>query len=150
MIGVLADQNTVPAEAVFADFFGIPAATSSGIARLARRTAAMVVPAYTYWDPQIGKYRLSYEPALELARVRTDNEARIGPASGCNTDRLHGLPVEGGPFPLALGGRALNPAEYNRLAIGIYEALNRLRRKGTIERIGQGWKTARWRLAGER
>jgi len=72
VIGVLADQNTVPAEAVFADFFGIPAATSSGIARLARRTGAMVVPAYTYWDPQIGKYRLSYEPALELAA--TDDE----------------------------------------------------------------------------
>jgi Kdo2-lipid IVA lauroyltransferase/acyltransferase len=45
VIGVLADQNTVPAEAVFVDFFGIPAATTSGIARLARRTGAAVVPA---------------------------------------------------------------------------------------------------------
>jgi Kdo2-lipid IVA lauroyltransferase/acyltransferase len=72
VIGVLADQNTVPAEAVFADFFGIPAATSSGIARLARHTGAAVVPAYSYWDPQIGKYRLRYEPALELAV--TDDE----------------------------------------------------------------------------
>jgi Kdo2-lipid IVA lauroyltransferase/acyltransferase len=66
VIGVLADQNTVPAEAVFTDFFGIPAATTSGIARLARRTGAAVVPAYNYWDPRIGKYRLRYDPALEL------------------------------------------------------------------------------------
>jgi KDO2-lipid IV(A) lauroyltransferase len=25
-----------------------------------------VVPAYSYWDPHISKYRLRYEPALEL------------------------------------------------------------------------------------
>jgi KDO2-lipid IV(A) lauroyltransferase len=72
VIGVLADQNTIPAEAVFVDFFGIPAATTSGIARLARRTGAAVVPAYNYWDPQIGKYVLRYEPALEL--IATDDE----------------------------------------------------------------------------
>ena len=72
VIGVLSDQNTVPEEAVFADFFGIPAATSSGIARLARRTGAAVVPAYSYWDPQIRKYRLRYEPALEL--IPSDDE----------------------------------------------------------------------------
>jgi KDO2-lipid IV(A) lauroyltransferase len=76
VIGVLADQNTVPAEAVFANFFGIPAATSSGIARLARRTGAAVVPAYSYWDPQIRKYRLRYEPQLELA-VTEDEHSDI-------------------------------------------------------------------------
>lgn len=72
VIGVLADQNTIPSEAVFVDFFGIPAATTSGIARLARRTGAAVVPVYSYWDPQIRKYRLRYEPALEL--TATENE----------------------------------------------------------------------------
>jgi Kdo2-lipid IVA lauroyltransferase/acyltransferase len=66
VIGVLADQNTVPAEAVFVDFFGIPAATTSGIARLARRTGAAVVPTSNYWDPRIRKYVLRYDPALEL------------------------------------------------------------------------------------
>lgn len=66
VIGVLADQNTVPAEAIFVDFFGIPAATTSGMARLARRTGAAVVPAFNHWDPQIRKYRLCYGPALEL------------------------------------------------------------------------------------
>src|SRR5437879_6392347 len=72
VIGVLADQNTVPHEAVFADFFGIPAATTSGIARLARRTGAAVVPAYNYWDPRIRKYRLRYEPALELTATEDE------------------------------------------------------------------------------
>jgi KDO2-lipid IV(A) lauroyltransferase len=72
VVGVLADQNTIPTEAVFVDFFGIPASTTTGIARLARRTGAAVVPAYTYWDSKLGKYRLCYEPAVELAS--TDNE----------------------------------------------------------------------------
>jgi len=31
-----------------------------------------VVPAYNYWDPLIRKYRLRYEPALEL--TATDDE----------------------------------------------------------------------------
>ena len=66
VVGVLADQNTIATEAVFVDFFGTPASTTTGIARLARRTGAAVVPAYTYWDSKLAKYRLSYEPALEL------------------------------------------------------------------------------------
>jgi KDO2-lipid IV(A) lauroyltransferase len=72
VIGVLADQNTAPAEAVFVDFFGIPAATTSGIARLARSTGAAVVPAYSYWDVQIRKYRLRYEPALKLTATEDE------------------------------------------------------------------------------
>src|SRR5579872_3506338 len=72
VIGVLADQNAVPAESVFVDFFGIPAATTSGIARLARRTGAAVVPVYSYWDTGLRKYRLRYDPALDL--TPTDDE----------------------------------------------------------------------------
>ena len=75
-VGILADQNTTPVEAVFVDFFGIPAATTAGLARLARRTGAAVVPAHSYWDASLGKYRLRYEPALELARS-DDEEADI-------------------------------------------------------------------------
>ncbi len=75
-IGILADQNTAIEEAVFADFFGVPAATSSGIARLARRTGAPVVPAYGYWDAATGKYRLRYEPEIQLA-ASGDEQADI-------------------------------------------------------------------------
>ncbi len=76
VVGVLADQNAIATEAVFVDFFGVPAATTSGIARLARRTEAAVVPVYTYWDPQIRRYRLRYEPALELT-ASDDEESDI-------------------------------------------------------------------------
>jgi len=68
-IGILADQNTMPQEAVFVDFFGKAASTTTGIARLALHTEAAVVPGYAVWDEQLGKYRLRFEPAVELTRT---------------------------------------------------------------------------------
>lgn len=79
-IGVLADQNTAPGEAAFVDFFGVPAATTTGVARLARHTGAAVVPVYSYWDDSIKKYRLHYDAALELPRT-DDEEADIRAAT---------------------------------------------------------------------
>jgi KDO2-lipid IV(A) lauroyltransferase len=68
-IGVLADQNTMPEEAVFVDFFGKAASTTTGIARVALHTDAAVVPGYAVWDESIQKYRLRFEPPLELVRT---------------------------------------------------------------------------------
>ena len=68
-IGVLADQNTMPDEAVFVDFFGKSASTTTGIARIALHTDAAVVPGYAVWDESTGKYRLKFEPAMELIRT---------------------------------------------------------------------------------
>ena len=51
------------------DFFGTPACTSTGIARVALHTDAAVVPGYAVWDESLGKYRLRFEPALELVRT---------------------------------------------------------------------------------
>lgn len=71
-VGILADHNTTLEEGVFVDFFGIPASTTSGLARIALRTGAAVVPGFLSWDAQRRKYRLRFEPAIEL--VRTGNE----------------------------------------------------------------------------
>jgi Kdo2-lipid IVA lauroyltransferase/acyltransferase len=68
-IGILADQNTMPEEGVFVDFFGKSACTTTGIARVALHTGAAVVPGYAYWDETIQKYRLRFEPSLELIRT---------------------------------------------------------------------------------
>jgi Kdo2-lipid IVA lauroyltransferase/acyltransferase len=68
-VGILADQNTMPEEGVFVDFFGTPACTTTGLARLALHTGAEVVPGYAYWDEQIKKYRLRFEPPVELTRT---------------------------------------------------------------------------------
>lgn len=68
-VGILADHNTVIEEGVFVDFFGIPASTTSGLARIALRTDAAVVPGFLRWDEPSRKYRLGFGPAVELSRT---------------------------------------------------------------------------------
>ena len=68
-VGILADQNTMPDEAVFVDFFGKAASTTTGIARVALHTDAAVVPGYAVWDANLDKYRLRFEPPVELTRT---------------------------------------------------------------------------------
>ena len=68
-VGILADQNTMPSEGVFVDFFGTPACSTSGLARVALHTGAAVVPGYAYWDEAIKKYRLRFELPVELVRT---------------------------------------------------------------------------------
>ena len=68
-VGILIDQNTSPEEGVFVDFFGVPACTTSGLARIALRTEATVVPGFLFWDEHMRKYRLRFEPAIELQRT---------------------------------------------------------------------------------
>jgi KDO2-lipid IV(A) lauroyltransferase len=68
-VGILADQNTMPGEGVFVDFFGTPACTTTGIARVALHTDAAVVPGYAFWDENLRKYRLRFEPPVELVRT---------------------------------------------------------------------------------
>jgi KDO2-lipid IV(A) lauroyltransferase len=66
-VGILFDQNTTQDEGVFADFFGIPAATTPAIATFALRTGAAVVPAFLIWDEKIRKHRLRFDPPLTLS-----------------------------------------------------------------------------------
>jgi len=75
-VGILMDTNMTPPQGVFVDFFGIKACTASGLARIALRTDAAVVPGFTIWDESLGKYRLRFDPALELVRTG-DLEADI-------------------------------------------------------------------------
>ena len=75
-VGILMDTNMTPPQGVFVDFFGIPACTASGLARIALRTDAAVVPGFTVWDEKLRKYILRFDPAVELVRTG-DNEADI-------------------------------------------------------------------------
>jgi KDO2-lipid IV(A) lauroyltransferase len=70
-VGVLMDTNMIATQGVFVDFFGIPACTASGVARVALKTDAAVLPGFTIWDPVLQKYRLRFDPAIEL--IRTGN-----------------------------------------------------------------------------
>jgi KDO2-lipid IV(A) lauroyltransferase len=71
VVGILMDTNVTPPQGVFVDFFGIPACTAGGLARIALRTDAAVIPGFTIWDKSLGKYRLRFDPAVDL--IRTGN-----------------------------------------------------------------------------
>jgi KDO2-lipid IV(A) lauroyltransferase len=65
-VGILVDQNTTRDEGVFADFFGIPAATTPAVATLALRTGAAVIPGFLIWDSKSRRHRLRFEAPVEL------------------------------------------------------------------------------------
>ena len=70
IIGILSDQNVARKEGVFVDFFGRPACTGVGLAVMAMRSGAPVVPAFMARQKS-GKYKLILKPAVEA--VCTDN-----------------------------------------------------------------------------
>jgi Kdo2-lipid IVA lauroyltransferase/acyltransferase len=76
-VGILMDTNMTPPQGVFVDFFGIPACTASGLARIALRTDAAVVPGFTIWDASLGKYRLRFDPAVPLIRSGDDDRDAV-------------------------------------------------------------------------
>jgi KDO2-lipid IV(A) lauroyltransferase len=71
-VGILMDTNMTPPQGLFVDFFGHAACTGSGMARIALRTGAAVVPGFLLWAPAEKKYVLHFLPALELVRTGDD------------------------------------------------------------------------------
>jgi len=66
--GILIDQNTSLQEGLFVDFFGIPAATTTGMALLALHSEAPVLPGYLT-PMRNGRYRIKFLPPIELVRT---------------------------------------------------------------------------------
>jgi len=83
-VGILMDTNMTPPQGIFADFFGKPACTASGLARVALRTGAAVLPGFALLDAKLGKYVLHMAPALELTQTG-DTEADVA----ANTARFN-------------------------------------------------------------
>ncbi|HEV3470681.1 MAG TPA: lysophospholipid acyltransferase family protein [Pyrinomonadaceae bacterium] len=73
-LGVLADLNSQEREGVFVPFFGHLACTTAGVATLALRTDATVIPCFAPWDERRGKFVFRGGPVLEL--VRTGDHGR--------------------------------------------------------------------------
>ncbi|HEX4039102.1 MAG TPA: lysophospholipid acyltransferase family protein [Acidobacteriaceae bacterium] len=53
-VGILMDTNMTPPQGVFVPFFGIPACTAAGLARVALRTGAAVLPGFLVHAPDAG------------------------------------------------------------------------------------------------
>ncbi|WP_245536093.1 lysophospholipid acyltransferase family protein [Terriglobus roseus] len=73
-VGILMDTNMTPPQGVFVPFFGVPACTASGLARVARKTGAAVVPGFLLWSEEENRYVLHFGEELKLQHT-ADNEA---------------------------------------------------------------------------
>jgi len=76
-VGILIDQNTLPEQGVFVDFFGTLASTGTTFAKLAAKTGAAVIPGYAWWDGARGKYVLEFDPIFEMSGKVDDDTARL-------------------------------------------------------------------------
>jgi succinate dehydrogenase/fumarate reductase flavoprotein subunit len=65
-LGILVDLNTLDREAIFVNFFGVPAATTFMVAKLALRTGADVLPVFAPWDRTQKKFLLKIGPAISF------------------------------------------------------------------------------------
>lgn len=74
MLGILVDLNTQPHEGIFVDFFGIPASTTNGLASIALRTDAAVLPIFVPWDEQRQRFLLRIDPPLAITRTGDEQQ----------------------------------------------------------------------------
>jgi len=65
-VGILMDTNMTPPQGVFVDYFGIPACTATGLAHIARKTGAAVLPGFMLWEPAEQKYVLHFGPEITI------------------------------------------------------------------------------------
>jgi KDO2-lipid IV(A) lauroyltransferase len=65
-VGILIDQNSMPDSGVFVDFFGIPACTGTGFAKLAARSGAAVIPGFALWSAEERKHVLRFYPPVPI------------------------------------------------------------------------------------
>jgi KDO2-lipid IV(A) lauroyltransferase len=65
-VGILMDTNMTPPQGVFVPCFGVQACTASGMARVAAKTGATVVPGFLLWEKSEQKYVLRFGDPLPV------------------------------------------------------------------------------------
>jgi len=68
-VGILMDTNMTPPQGVFVPFFGVEACTASGLARVAVRTGAAVLPGFLLWEESEQRYVLRFGEELQLVKT---------------------------------------------------------------------------------
>jgi KDO2-lipid IV(A) lauroyltransferase len=79
-VGILMDTNMTPPQGEFVKFFGLTACTASGLARVALKTGAAVLPGFCLWEENEQQYVLHFGPEITPVRSgghATDREAEI-------------------------------------------------------------------------
>ncbi len=83
-VGILMDTNMTPPQGEFVTFFGIPACTASGLARVALKTGAAVLPGFMLWEPAAKKYVLHFGPHLHFNETGNAEADVLAATQQCN------------------------------------------------------------------
>jgi KDO2-lipid IV(A) lauroyltransferase len=83
-VGILMDTNMTPPQGEFVKFFGITACTASGLARVALKTGAAVLPGFMLWEPGEKKYVLHFGPHLHFKRSGETEAEVLAATQQCN------------------------------------------------------------------
>ena len=83
-VGILMDTNMTPPQGVFVRFFGIEACTASGLARVALKTGAAVVPGFLLWEPSESQYVLHFGPELSFTHTSDHETDIVAATQQCN------------------------------------------------------------------
>jgi KDO2-lipid IV(A) lauroyltransferase len=84
-VGILMDTNMTPPQGVFVNFFGTPACTASGLARVAMHTEAAILPGFLTWREEEKKYVLEFGERLELVCTGNDELDIVTNTQICTT-----------------------------------------------------------------
>jgi Kdo2-lipid IVA lauroyltransferase/acyltransferase len=71
-VGILMDTNMTPPQGVFVPYFGRLACTASGLARVALKTGAAVLPGFMVWEEAEQKYVLRFGEEIPLVATGDD------------------------------------------------------------------------------
>jgi KDO2-lipid IV(A) lauroyltransferase len=75
-VGILMDTNMTPPQGAFVKFFGRDACTAKGLAHVARKTGAAVLPGFMLWEPAERKYVLHFGAEIAIPHTK-DAQADI-------------------------------------------------------------------------
>ncbi len=76
-VGILIDQNAVPTEGVFVNFFGKLACANSAFVKFAYHSGAAVVPGFAFWDESQRRYVLRFYPEISMSGEVNEDTQRI-------------------------------------------------------------------------
>jgi Kdo2-lipid IVA lauroyltransferase/acyltransferase len=81
-VGILMDTNMTPPQGVFVPYFGVLACTASGMARIAARTGAAVVPGFLLWEKSEQRYVLHFGEELDVVHTGDAEQDALANTAG--------------------------------------------------------------------
>ncbi len=84
-VGILMDTNMTPPQGVFVELFGRQACTASGLARVALKTGAAVLPGFMVWEESERRYVLHFGPELVFERTGDEGADIVAATQQCTS-----------------------------------------------------------------